>query len=140
MLSRRSLRTKLVVVIAAATLPVLALAGLPLHLRAQIGVVGLHDLATGNVIIAADDEIQMAIQEVAEQLAFLAELVLIHDEAGVEQGQRRPIEVHADVWAETDSQKAILIGAGGGMVRSIVAGIPARVIRMREVPKTLRWS
>lgn len=31
------------------------------------------------------------------------------------------VEVHADVWAETDSQKAILIGKGGRMVREVGA-------------------
>lgn len=30
-------------------------------------------------------------------------------------------EIHADVWAETDSQKAILIGKGGRMVREVGA-------------------
>jgi len=41
------------------------------------------------------------------------------------------VEVHADVWAETESQKAILIGKGGRMVREI--GTAARRELEREL-------
>jgi GTP-binding protein Era len=41
------------------------------------------------------------------------------------------VDVHADVWAETDSQKAILIGKGGRMVRDI--GTAARRELEREL-------
>ena len=39
------------------------------------------------------------------------------------------VEVRADVWAETDSQKAILIGKGGRMVRDIGAGARKEIER-----------
>jgi GTP-binding protein Era len=39
------------------------------------------------------------------------------------------VEVRADVWAETDSQKAILIGKGGRMVREIGAGARKEIER-----------
>ncbi len=41
------------------------------------------------------------------------------------------VEIHADVWAETDSQKAILIGKGGRMVREV--GTAARRELEREL-------
>jgi GTPase len=41
------------------------------------------------------------------------------------------VEVNAQVWAETDSQKAILIGKGGRMVREI--GTAARKELEREL-------
>jgi GTP-binding protein Era len=39
------------------------------------------------------------------------------------------VEVRADVWAETDSQKAILIGKGGRMIREIGAGARKEIER-----------
>ncbi len=41
------------------------------------------------------------------------------------------IDVRADVWAETDSQKAILIGKGGRMIREV--GTAARRELEREL-------
>ncbi len=41
------------------------------------------------------------------------------------------IEVHAEVWAETDSQKGILVGRGGSMVRNV--GAAARRELEREL-------
>ena len=51
--------------------------------------------------------------------------------AAIERREDELIEVHADVWAETDSQKAILIGKGGRMVRDI--GTAARRELEREL-------
>ena len=36
-----------------------------------------------------------------------------------DRGEGQPLVIRARLWAESDSQKAILIGAGGGMVKSI---------------------
>jgi GTPase len=41
------------------------------------------------------------------------------------------VEVHAHIWAETDSQKGILIGAGGGKIKEI--GTAARAELEREL-------
>ncbi len=51
--------------------------------------------------------------------------------AAIEHREDDLVEVHADVWAETDSQKAILIGKGGRMVRDI--GTAARRELEREL-------
>jgi GTP-binding protein Era len=37
----------------------------------------------------------------------------------VERRDDRLVEVHAEVWAETESQKGILVGRGGRMVRDV---------------------
>ena len=50
---------------------------------------------------------------------------------GVEQRDDGMVEVRAQIWAETDSQKAILIGAGGGMIKEI--GTAARKELEREL-------
>ena len=49
----------------------------------------------------------------------------------VEQRDDGMVEVRAQIWAETDSQKAILIGAGGGMIKEI--GTAARKELEREL-------
>jgi GTP-binding protein Era len=47
---------------------------------------------------------------------------VIHRDDGV-------IEVHAHVWAETESQKGILIGAGGRKIKEIGTGARAELER-----------
>ncbi len=51
--------------------------------------------------------------------------------ASLERREDDLVEVRADVWAETDSQKAILIGKGGSMVRDV--GTAARRELEREL-------
>jgi GTP-binding protein Era len=49
----------------------------------------------------------------------------------VERREDGLVEVHAEVWAETESQKGILVGRGGKMVRDV--GAAARRELEREL-------
>ncbi len=57
------------------------------------------------------------------------------------------VEIRADVWAESDSQKAILVGKGGQMIRSIgraarkelEGDVDARVFLDLQVKVRERW-
>jgi GTP-binding protein Era len=71
-------------------------------------------------------------------------------EVKVEEVERRDdglVEVHAEVWAETESQKGILVGRGGKMVRDVGAAarrelereLGARVYLDLQVKLRRRW-
>jgi GTP-binding protein Era len=76
----------------------------------------LAELIREQVLRRTRDELPHAVEVQVEDVA--------HREDGV-------IEVHAQVWAETDSQKAILIGSGGGKIKEI--GTAARTELEREL-------
>lgn len=86
--------------------------------------------------------------DVPPELAFaelIREQVLRHTreevphavEVEVSEIERRPdgsLVVHADLWCETESQKAILIGAGGRMVKAIGSAARAEMAILAGVP------
>jgi GTP-binding protein Era len=78
--------------------------------------VQLAELIREQVLRRTRDELPHAVEVQVNEVA--------HREDGV-------IEVHAQVWAETDSQKGILIGAGGGKIKEI--GTAARTELEREL-------
>jgi GTP-binding protein Era len=78
--------------------------------------VQLAELVREQVLRRTRDELPHAVEVQVNEVA--------HREDGV-------IEVHAQVWAETDSQKGILIGAGGGKIKEI--GTAARTELEREL-------
>jgi GTPase len=76
----------------------------------------LAELIREQVLRRTRDELPHAVEVQVTEVA--------HREDGV-------VEVHAHVWAETDSQKAILIGSGGGKIKEI--GTAARTELEREL-------
>ncbi|HEY6638202.1 MAG TPA: GTPase Era [Solirubrobacterales bacterium] len=76
----------------------------------------LAELIREQVLRRTRDELPHAIEVQVEEVAYR--------EDGV-------VEVHAQIWAESDSQKAILIGAGGSKVKE--TGTAARVELEREL-------
>ena len=76
----------------------------------------LAELIREQVLSRTRDELPHAVEVQVGEVA--------HREDGV-------IEVHAQVWAETESQKRILIGAGGGKIKEI--GTAARTELEREL-------
>jgi GTPase len=70
---------------------------------------------------------EQILRRVREELPHAVEV----DVGEVRKRQDGLVEVHAQVWAETISQKAILIGRGGGMIRDI--GTAARAELEREL-------
>ena len=76
----------------------------------------LAELIREQVLRRTRDELPHAVEVQVEEVA--------HREDGV-------VEVHAHVWAETESQKAILIGSGGSMIKEI--GTAARTELEREL-------
>jgi GTP-binding protein Era len=79
-------------------------------------------------------EVQLA-ELIREQVLHRTREELPHAvEVQVQEVNRREdgvVEVHAQVWAETESQKAILVGAGGGKIKEI--GTAARAELEREL-------
>ena len=82
----------------------------------QASEVHLAELIREQVLRRTREELPHAVEVAVEEVA--------EREDGV-------IEVHAHVWAETDSQKGILIGAGGGKIKEI--GTAARAELEREL-------
>ena len=76
----------------------------------------LAELIREQVLRRTRDELPHAIEVQVEEVAYR--------EDGV-------VEVHAQIWAESDSQKAILIGAGGSKIKE--TGTAARVELEREL-------
>ena len=76
----------------------------------------LAELIREQVLRRTRDELPHAVEVQVEEVA--------HREDGV-------VEVHAQIWAESDSQKAILIGAGGSKIKE--TGTAARVELEREL-------
>jgi GTP-binding protein Era len=76
----------------------------------------LAELIREQVLRRTRDELPHAVEVQVDEVA--------HREDGV-------VEVHAHIWAETDSQKAILIGAGGRKIKEI--GTAARRELEREL-------
>jgi GTPase len=76
----------------------------------------LAELIREQVLRRTRDELPHAVEVQVSEVA--------HREDGV-------VEVHAHVWAETDSQKGILIGAGGSKIKEI--GTAARTELEREL-------
>jgi GTP-binding protein Era len=76
----------------------------------------LAELIREQVLRRARDELPHAVEVQVDEVA--------HREDGV-------VEVHAHVWAETESQKGILIGAGGRKIKEI--GTAARAELEREL-------
>jgi GTP-binding protein Era len=76
----------------------------------------LAELVREQVLRRTRDELPHAVEVQVQDVA--------HRDDGV-------VEVHAQIWAETDSQKAILIGAGGSKIREI--GTAARAELEREL-------
>jgi GTP-binding protein Era len=117
----------------------------PISARRGTGVEALHARLTelmpeGPLMYPPEDrtdetsEVHLA-ELVREQVLRRTREELPHavevEVSSVEQRDDGLVEVHADVWAETDSQKAILIGKRGRMVREI--GSAAR----REIERDL---
>jgi GTP-binding protein Era len=117
----------------------------PISAKRGTGVEALHERLTelmpeGPLMYPPGDnsdetsEIHLA-ELVREQILRRTREELPHavevEVASIEEREDGLIEVHADVWAETDSQKAILIGKRGHMVRDI--GSAAR----REIEREL---
>jgi GTPase len=76
----------------------------------------LAELIREQVLRRTRDELPHAVEVQVEEVAYR--------EDGV-------VEVHAQIWAESDSQKAILIGAGGSKIKE--TGTAARVELEREL-------
>jgi GTPase len=76
----------------------------------------LAELIREQVLRRTRDELPHAVEVQVEEVAYR--------EDGV-------VEVHAQIWAESESQKAILIGAGGGKIKE--TGTAARVELEREL-------
>jgi GTP-binding protein Era len=76
----------------------------------------LAELIREQVLRRTRDELPHAVEVQVSEVA--------HREDGV-------VEVHAHVWAEAESQKGILIGAGGGKIKEI--GTAARTQLVREL-------
>jgi GTP-binding protein Era len=76
----------------------------------------LAELIREQVLRRTRDELPHAVEVQVSEVA--------HREDGV-------VEVHAHIWAETESQKGILIGAGGSMIKEI--GTAARAELEREL-------
>ena len=70
---------------------------------------------------------EQVLRRTREELPHAVEVALLE----VAEREDGLIEVSAQIWAETDSQKAILIGKGGRMVREI--GTAARKELEREL-------
>jgi GTP-binding protein Era len=89
----------------------------PAEMRSdQASEVHLAELIREQILRRARDEIPHAVEVIVGE---------------VNTRQDGLIEVHAQIWVETESQKAILIGAGGRMVRDV--GTAARKELEREL-------
>lgn len=74
----------------------------------------LSELIREQVLRRTRDELPHAVEAQVQEVA--------HREDGV-------VEVHAQIWAETESQKGILIGAGGRKIKEIGTGARAELER-----------
>ena len=105
--------------------------GVPLHRIAHGRAGDKGDRLNVSVIAYRPEHYELIREQVLrrtrEELPHAVEVEV----AAIERREDGLIEVRADVWAETDSQKAILIGKGGRMVRDI--GAAAR----REIERDL---
>jgi GTPase len=93
--------------------------------------VHLAELVREQVLRRTREEIPHAVEVAVEEVVRRQGAQGAEGDRSLGEAERSLIEVHAQIWVETQSQKGILVGKGGRMVREI--GIAARAELERDL-------